>query len=195
MSTNQTVLEFMRTRRSVPAKMMAGPGPDAQELRSMLEIASRVPDHGKLAPWRFILYSQGACIRIGEALADNAKAQAQKSGKPYNSEIEELEKQRLLRAPSVVAVVSNVIKDHKIPVWEQQLSAGAVCMNLLIAANAHGFDAQWITEWYAFDEGLKPLFGLEGNEKIAGFIHIGTKQAPKTERDRPQLDNLITQLK
>ena len=186
---NGEVIDFMRARRSVPAKTMAGPGPDDGEIRLMVEIASRVPDHGKLAPWRFIRYGTKYCEELGRICERRA---ADMNG-ALGDEMRGIEGTRVKRAPVVMAVVSRATRHAKIPEWEQVLSAGAAAMNLVIAANALGYDAQWITEWLAFDDAMKPALGLEPEEKIAGFIHIGTRTMAKTERDRPAIEQIFSQ--
>jgi len=179
---------YLKTRRTIPAAQLGEPGPDADTLRAILTIATRVPDHGKLAPWRFILFdaeSRAAAVegltRIAETHADEAERQRRvQKAKGF------------VDAPLVIAVVSTADPGHpKIPLWEQQLSAGAVCLNLLHAAQAHGFSAQWLTGWYAHDEEAARFLGLKEGERLAGFVHIGTPQMPPTERDRPDLDALI----
>ncbi len=187
-TVNENVVDFMRKRRSVPAKFMGGPGPDEAQIRVILEIASRAPDHGKLAPWRFIRYSHKKCVALGEILL----ARALEKNPGLSEEFIDIERQRFTRAPVVVAVVSCAGPHAKIPEWEQLMSSGAVAMNMLIGANAHGFDAQWLTEWYAYDETLRADLGLRGNEKITGFIHIGTRLNPKSERARPNLEDIYT---
>ncbi|HSO47029.1 MAG TPA: nitroreductase [Rhizobiaceae bacterium] len=183
------VLEFMRTRRSVPAKTMAGPGPSDTEIEAMIAIASRVPDHGKLAPWRFIRYAPQYC----HALNEICLARAIERDPALPEELRAFERTRFTKAPVVMAIVSRPQPDHpKVPVWEQQLSCGAAAMNLLIAANAHGYDAQWLTEWVSFDEKLAPALGLRAGERLAGFIYIGTRTTHKTERDRPVLADVYT---
>ena len=188
----KNVVEFMRNRRSVPAKLMSGPGPDEKQLRRILEIASRVPDHGKLTPWRFIRYSHDKCVNLGKRILARALERAAANNTVLNKEEIEIESNRFLRTPVVIAVVSCAKPHPKIPEWEQVLSSGAVATNMLIAANASGFDAQWLTEWCAYDDALRDDLGLKDNERIAGFIHIGTKLYPKTERDRPNVDELYT---
>lgn len=179
---------FLQNRRSVPAKTMSGPGPNENEVRALIEIASRVPDHGKIAPWRFVQYGPDYCVKLGEMIETRFKEM--NSG--FNDEILEIERGRFTRTPVVIGVIS-APKDHpKVPEWEQVLSAGAAAMNLLTAANALGYDAQWLTEWVAFDEIIAPKFGVKPGEKIAGFVHIGTKQMPKTERDRPPIDDIFS---
>ena len=187
-ATNETILDFMRTRRSVPAKTMAGPGPSPAQIRAMAEIACRVPDHGKIAPWRFIEYSAEAKDRLGELILERAV----EKDDSLSEEMQLLEKTRLSRSATVIALISAPQDHPKVPKWEQELSCGAAGMNWLIAANAHGYDAQWITEWYAFDETLAPALGVREGERLAGFIHIGTRTMPKTERARPDLDDVLT---
>ncbi len=188
MKTEISLREYLATRRSIPAFQMGGPGPGTAEIEEMLKLASRVPDHGKLAPWRFIVYRGEERARISGELAKMALA-----AKPdLSEEMIKVENMRLTRAPVVVAVVSKAAPHFKVPEWEQLMSAGAVCLNLLMAANAHGFASNWLTEWYAFDEKAYPLLGVQPGERIAGFIHIGTPQVPPTERPRPELADIVT---
>lgn len=181
-------LDLLINRRSIPAVNLGEPGPDESQIRTLLTIAARVPDHGKLAPWRFVLFQGQARVDAGEALC--AIRLAQQPG--LDAAQQEQERTRLARAPLVVAVVSTAAEHVKIPLWEQELSAGAVCMNLLTAAHAMGFAAQWITEWYAYDAQARDLFGLAEGERIAGFVHIGTPTEPPFERPRPDIDTLTT---
>jgi len=185
---NEAVLEFMRTRRSVPAKTMAEPGPSATEIRQMAEIASRVPDHGKIAPWRFVEYAASASHRLGELIL----ARALEKDPDLSEEMQETELTRLSRTATVIGLIASPKEHPKVPEWEQVLSCGAAGMNWLIAANAHGYDAQWLTEWYAFDDQLAPHFGVQPGEKLAGFIHIGTRTMAKTERARPDLSDVLS---
>jgi len=186
----QPVIDFMQSRRSVPAKMMGGPGPDKNEIRQMAEIASRVPDHGKIAPWRFVEYSQAAKLRLDGLISSRAvEKQPDLAGELYA-----IEQTRMQRSPTVIGLISAPKAHPKVPIWEQEISCGAAGMNWLIAANAFGYDAQWLTEWIAFDELLAPHFGVQEGERIAGFIHIGTRTMPKTERDRPMLDDVFVEL-
>ena len=183
-------LELLRTRRSVAPHLLGEPGPTAKELDLLLTIAARVPDHGRLAPWRFIVLQGEARQRIGEAIAaayraDNPEAEAAKI---------DSERGRLTRAPLVVGVVSRARPHVKIPEWEQAMSAGAVCMALVIAANAMGFATSWLTEWYAFDRRVLETLGLEPDENIAGLIHIGRPTTAPVERPRPALADIVTRL-
>ena len=185
---NDEVLEFMRTRRSVSAKFMGEPGPSRLEIREMVEIASRVPDHAKLAPWRFIALDGEARQAAGE----RALARALERNPSLGEEARQAELNRFHRSPVVIAVVTVPREHPKVPEWEQILSAGAATMNLVIAANAMGYDANWITEWIAFDESYLAGLGLQTGERIAGFVHVGTRTAPKSERDRPSVDAILS---
>ena len=188
MKTEIKLIDYLSTRRSIPAFQMGEPGPSREEVEAMLTLASRVPDHGKLAPWRFIVYRGAERKRISEALAKIAMAD-----KPdLSEEMVKVENTRLTRAPVVIAVISRAAPHFKVPEWEQVMSAGAVCLNLVMAANAHGYASNWLTEWYAFDAAAHPLLGVEPGERIAGFIHIGTPQVPPTERPRPELSEIVT---
>jgi len=180
--TSPETLALLTRRRSTPAICLSAPGPDAHQVEHLLGIAARVPDHGKLAPWRFILFEGDARGSFGAILG---KVWAVKNPGATSDQIS-FEQQRLERAPLVIAVISTVTEDHKVPVWEQELSAGAVCQNLLIAASAMGFGAQWLTEWYAFDPDIKDALGLRSGERIAGYIYIGTATEEVVERPRPR---------
>ncbi|WVT74630.1 nitroreductase [Sinorhizobium chiapasense] len=188
MKTEIKLVDYLASRRSIPAFQMGEPGPSKAEVEEMLKLASRVPDHGKLAPWRFIVYRGEERARISAELKKLALAV-----KPdLSEEMIKVEETRLTRAPVVVAVVSKAAPHFKIPEWEQLMSAGAVCLNLLMAANALGYASNWLTEWFAFDERAYPLLGVNPGEKLAGFIHIGTAMMPPTERPRPELAEIVT---
>jgi len=188
MKTEIKLIDYLSTRRSIPAFQMSAPGPSRGEVEEILTLASRVPDHGKLAPWRFIVYRGEERRRISEELAKIAIGD-----KPdLSDEMVKVENTRLTRAPVVVAVVSKAAPHFKIPEWEQVMSAGAVCLNLVMAANAHGFASNWLTEWYAFDSRAYPILGVNEGEKVAGFIHMGTPTVPPTERPRPELSEIVT---
>ena len=180
-------IDLLLTRRSGSAKAMTGPGPDAQELRTILAAAARVPDHGKLFPWRFILFEGDARARIGDVLAECLKASEEAT-----EERLAMERARFLRAPTVVAVISRVREGIPIPVWEQQLSAGAVCQTMLIAATSLGFVANWLTEWPAYNPLVAQRLGLQEGERVAGFVYIGKSAQPLEERVRPDLDKIVT---
>ena len=181
-------LELLKTRRSVKPIELAGPGPTASEIDMLLRIASRVPDHGKLAPWRFILFVGDARSAAGEAIASAFRA----NHPDATAEQIEFERKRLARAPLVIAVVSRAGPHVKIPEWEQQLSAGASAMSLVLAAHAMGFAASWITEWYAYDRRVLDVLGLAANERIAGFVHIGRPAKAPEDRERPNLGAIVT---
>ncbi|EJW11907.1 Nitroreductase family protein [Rhodovulum sp. PH10] len=181
-------LALLKTRRSVKPEQLSGPAPGADDIATMLAIAARVPDHGKLAPWRFILFEGDHREEAGAAIAS---AYAAKNPEATGDDLVR-ETGRLARAPLVIAVVSRVTKHPKIPEWEQVLSAGAAAMNLLIAANALGYKASWITEWYAYDKQVMRAFGLDEDEKFAGFVHIGRHDGTVEDRTRPVLDDLVT---
>ena len=181
-------LELLKTRRSVKPIELAGPGPTEAEIETLLKIASRVPDHGKLAPWRFILFEGEARVAAGEAIAS-----AFRTNRPDATPDQiDFERNRLARAPLVIAVVSRAGPHMKIPEWEQQLSAGASAMTLVIAAHAMGYAASWITEWYAYDRRVLDALGLAANERIAGFVHIGRPAKPPEDRERPELNAIVT---
>lgn len=179
-------IDLLLTRRSGSAKAMTGPGPDADELRTILTAAARVPDHGKLFPWRFILFEGEARARFGEVLAECLPAEE------ATPERLAMERARFLRAPVIVGVISRVREGIPIPMWEQELSAGAVCQTTLIAATALGYVANWLTEWPAFNAKVAQHLGLQSGERIAGFVYIGKSAQPLEERVRPELDKLIT---
>jgi nitroreductase len=182
-------LALLTTRRSIAPAFLADPGPDDDQLRTILTVASRVPDHGKLAPWRFIVFRGDARRRAGERLA--ARAAARDPALPEDG-LEE-ERNRLARAPVVIAVVSRAAEHVKIPVWEQQLSAGASAMSLVLAAHALGFAANWLTEWPTYDEEAGRLLGLAEGERFAAFVHIGTPTVPPQDRPRPALADIVTE--
>ncbi|MBB4187894.1 nitroreductase family protein [Sinorhizobium terangae] len=188
MKTEIKLVDYLASRRSIPAFQMGPPGPSKAEVEEMLKLASRVPDHGKLAPWRFIVYRGEERARISAEL----KKMALTTRPDLPEDLIKVEETRLTRAPVVVAVVSKAAPHFKIPEWEQVMSAGAVCLNLLMAANALGYASNWLTEWFAFDERAYPLLGVEPGERVAGFIHIGTAMVPPTERPRPELADIVT---
>jgi nitroreductase len=180
-------ITLLKTRRSVKPMDLLGPAPSDAEVETMLTIAARVPDHGKLAPWRFVVFEGEARERAGDIIADVFKA----ANPQASAEQIAFERSRLARAPLVIAVVSRAAPHVKIPEWEQQLSAGASCMALVVAANALGFATSWITEWYAYDRDVVERLGLAPHERIAGFVHIGRPRMKPEDRDRPRLSDLV----
>jgi nitroreductase len=181
-------LTLLTTRRSVKPIELNGPAPTASEIETILTIASRVPDHGKLTPWRFILFEGESRSAIGETIAA-----AFKSDRPDATAGQiEFERSRMARAPLVIAVVSRAAPHAKIPEWEQVLSAGAATMNLVTAAHALGYAANWITEWYSYDPRILKAMGLADSERVAGFVHVGTPSRPPEDRPRPPLSEIVT---
>ena len=186
---SQITLELLLKRRSVKPIMMTEPGPSPAELEAILTAAARVPDHKKLAPWRFILFEGQARADFGRVLLK--ALQAEERAAPSAARLE-TERTRLMRAPTVVAVISRVTPNPAAPEWEQVLSCGAACFNLCLAANALGYGTSWITEWYSYSRTVQAALGLERNERIAGFIYIGTAKELLPDRDRPRLDQIVS---
>jgi len=182
-----TPLSLLRTRRSGKARDQVAPGPDATQLRDMLEIAARTPDHGKLAPWRFVVVPTEAREAFAAALVAEYRAEKPNAGR---LEIEAME-QFARQSPTLVVVLHSPKVESHIPRWEQELSAGAAVMNLLHAAHAMGFAGSWLTGWAAFSDGVRDLFGA-APERIAGFVFIGTQEKPFEERPRPHLDAIVS---
>lgn len=186
---NAAVIEFLQTRKSAPISELGLPGPSDEDIRTMLSIASRVPDHGRLAPWRFILYRGEQRHRIGEMLA--GLAEKQQGGLSDVARMKELE--RFSRAPLAIGVVNRPRAHPKIPDWEKFLSGAAAAMNLLLAANALGYGANWITNWYSDEPEGRRILGLAPDERVIGFVHIGSFSGDIPERQRPDLDELISE--
>jgi nitroreductase len=181
-------LELLKTRRSVKPREMNGPGPSPTELETILTIGARVPDHGKLAPWRFIIFEGDARVRAGEVIA-NVFARKNPNATPNEIEVE---RRRLTDAPLVVGVVSLTKPHPKVPPWEQEMSAGASAMNIVTAATALGYGACWLSGWFSFDRDVLDGLGLKADEKLAGLIHIGTVSKPSEDRPRPALSEIVT---
>ena len=180
-------LERISSRRSVKAMDLQEPGPSPESLSTILGSALRVPDHGKLGPWRLVVFEHEDRAAFGDILA--ARWQALNP----NANVAQIrfEQNRFMRAPTVVAVISERQAGHKIPEWEQILSAGAVCQNLLVAASLAGFAAQWLTEWYTYDEHIQSLFNIGEHEDIAGFVYLGSADRKPDERARPDNETRI----
>ncbi len=176
-------LALLAGRRSASPFTLAAPGPDAEQLAALLRLAARVPDHGKLAPWRFVVLEGAAKARFVEALRGLAHRQE-------SPDKAEAVLGKIATPPLTVAVISSP-KPAKIPLWEQQLSAGAACMTLCIAAHAMGFGANWITDWYAFDHEAAALLGARAGEQVAGYVHLGTPGEDPLERVRPDMATLV----
>jgi nitroreductase len=180
---SHAAIRMLRLRRSTSPELMTEPGPREEQLRTILEIGARVPDHRRVFPFRFILF-RGE----GRAAAGHVLAHAFAAANPDADDARiEIERRRFLRAPLVIGVVARLDPAHKTPEWEQTLTCGAVGQNLLLAASAHGFAACWITEWYSYDRTVLDAFGLKSEERMAGFVYVGmAKDSPK-ERPRPDL--------
>ena len=171
-------------RRSAPAQALAAPGPTRDQIARILELGGRTPDHGKLFPWRFVVLGPESRAALATALTPLAQAQPQpdKARAVLG---------KLTAAPVTILVVSAPVPSQKVPVWEQQLSAGAVCMNVEHAAGVLGFSTSWITDWYSYDPDALRMLGLTEGEQVAGFIHIGTLAEPPLERPRPDLSTKV----
>jgi nitroreductase len=180
--------DYLKTRRSVTMPFLGEPGPTAEELNEILTMGIRVPDHGKLAPWRLIVYAGDKRIEAGEKLA----AIARKRNPAIEPEALEAEQKRFLPAPVTVGVLSTAKPHPKIPEFEQLLSAGNVAFNIVHAAFALGFGAHWVTRWFAYDAEAARVLGAGDGERFVGFIHIGTPQTRLEERERPTLESVVS---
>jgi len=187
MSKNIELVEYLKSRRSVTLPFLAEPGPNEAELSDLLEIGTRVPDHGKLSPWRLVVIAGEQRAAAGEKLADLAKSRDLE----ISDEMLEIERNRFLPAPLTIGVISSVQAHPKVPEIEQQLSAACVCFNLVHGAHALGFAAQWVTRWYAFDQEAAAIFGAKPGEFFAGFVHIGTPTVSPLDRPRPDLNDVV----
>lgn len=186
MTPNPAVMDFLLTRRSRPAKLLVPPVPDHDQIATLLTAAARVPDHGKLEPWRFIVMGRGACTQMAETVSAHgptAGIDPEKCAKSARS---------FADAHLIVAVVSSPKPSDKIPEIEQTLSAGAVCLGLVNAALASGWGANWLSGWPAYDAFILKTLGLAPHESVAGFVHIGTSSAAPPERPRPDIAALTT---
>ena len=181
-----TPLNLLLTRRSGKARDMVAPGPDAAQLDTMLRIAARVPDHGKLAPWRFVVIAGEARERFAAMLDDAYRASNPAAGRLERQAVRDFS----LQAPCLVVAMSRPTRESHIPLWEQELSAGAACLNLLHAAHALGFVASWLTGWATYSPAVLEALGEPG-ERIAGFIFVGTPAKPLEERVRPAPDAIV----
>ncbi|MES2755383.1 MAG: nitroreductase [Pseudomonadota bacterium] len=177
-----TPLSLLATRRSGKPRDLVAPGPDAGQLATMLEIAARTPDHGKLAPWRFVHITDRTAFA---GLLHKTAAHEPEPRDPVK--IEQFARQ----APTLIAVLATPVRDSTIPVWEQELSAGAACMNLLHAAHASGFAGGWLSGWPAFSATVLAALGGREGDRIAGFVFIGSLERPPVERPRPPADTVV----
>ena len=179
-------LALLATRRSGKPRDLVAPGPDDAQLATILEIAARTPDHGKLAPWRFVVVPADRRAALSALITTAYRAERPQAAR---LEIEALD-QFARQAPTLVVVLSAPKVESHIPLWEQELSAGAACMNLLHAVHASGFAGGWLTGWPAYSESVRDAFGA-APEKIAGFLFIGTPSRPLEERPRPESDKIV----
>lgn len=186
---DHAILSFLATRRSVKPDKLLAPGPNAGELDLILKTATRVPDHKKLAPWRFIAFEGAARTAFGEVFAD---ACLKEEKEPPSHIRLATERARFERAPFVLAVISEIKPRPGAPEWEQVLSAGALCFNVCVAANALGFGTCWITEWVAYSPTVRSALQLKDNERVAGFIYMGKPAEKPEERERPDVAQLLT---
>ncbi|WP_405406364.1 nitroreductase [Paracoccus sp. Ld10] len=178
---NDAALQFLATRRSHPPKMMTGPGPDRDQLAELLTLAARVPDHGKLEPWRFVVLGRQTLDAMAPALRDAVLTAGQDQAAADKAA-------QAMASPVIVAVVSSPVDSLKVPEWEQVLSAGAMCLGLVNAALASGWGAAWLTGFAALDRDFAQAhLGIAAHERIAGLVHIGTRGAPPPERPRPDV--------
>lgn len=188
MPINAAVLDYLKTRRSVGIGFLRDPGPTAEQLQEILTIGTRVPDHGKFAPWRLILIAGDDRARAGERLAEIAKRK-----RPELDEAGlDIERRQFLPAPLTIGVLLSPKPNPKAPEMEQLLSAGNVCFNLSHAAFAMGFAASWTNKWYGFDTEAQTMLGARGGERFVGFIHIGTPTTVIEDRDRPTLEDIVS---
>ena len=185
----QETIDLILRRRSVKPAMLGEPGPTSAQLDTILTAAARVPDHKKLVPWRFIVFEGEARATFGRVLLKACLSEEKET--PSAARLE-FERTRLLRAPTVVAVISRVTPNPAAPEWEQILSCGAACFSLCLAANAMGFGTAWITEWYSYNPAVRAALKLAAGERSAGFIYIGTAKEQQPDRDRPPLNQIVT---
>jgi len=183
---NTSLIKLLQTRRSVLSKNLSEPGPDESQLQKLLEIATRVPDHRKLEPWRFVVIQGDKRTKLGEKFCAIRLKTCE-----LTSEQIKAEQNRYNHAPVVIVVVFSPV-EHKTPVFEQLLSCGAVCQHLNLGALSLGFNSQWVTNWCAFDKDAQKELGLKPHESIAGFVHIGTAECVPKDRQRPDLDQKVS---
>jgi nitroreductase len=188
MPANIALRDYLLSRRSVGQAFLREPGPDPEQLQTLLTMATRVPDHGKLTPWRLIVFAGEARARAGERLAEIARVRRP----DIDAAGLEIERRQLMPAPLVIGVVSAPKDSPKIPGFEQLLSAANVAFNLEHAAFALGFAATWTTRWFAYDEEASAALGLRPGERFVGFIHIGTPATAIEDRPRPALDTVVS---
>ena len=183
---NNQILHLLKTRRSVLSKNLAAPGPNKEQLATILEIAARVPDHRKLEPWRFIIIEGDNRLKLGKSFCDIKLKNCDLTPEQILAE-----QNRYSYAPTVIVVVFSPV-EHKTPVFEQLLSCGVVCQHINLASSALGFSSQWVTNWCSYDKSAQKELDLKAHESIAGFFHVGTAQCTPKERSRPDLKSKVT---
>ena len=181
----EQTIQLLKSRRSVLSKNLSSPGPNKEQLNTILEIATRVPDHRKLEPWRFIIIEGENRIKLGKRFCEIKLEQCDLTPDQIAAE-----QNRYNHAPTVIVVVFSPV-EHKTPVFEQLLSCGAVCQHINLACTALGFSSQWVTNWCSFDKTAQKELGLKPHESIAGFFHIGTAECIPNDRQRPDLDSKV----
>ena len=188
MPANAALLDYLKTRRSVGVGFLQEPGPNAAELNELLTIGTRVPDHGKLTPWRLVLWDGDARVRAGEKLAEVAK----RNNPAIDESALEADRRHFLPAPLTVGVIFSPKQSPKIPELEQFMSAVNVCFALEHAAFALGYAATWTSRWVMFDAAAQQALGARGGERFVGFIHIGTAAIKPEDRPRPALESVVS---
>lgn len=188
MPVNPVLRDYLLSRRSVGLAFLKEPGPTADELTTMLTIATRVPDHGKLTPWRLVIIAGEDRVAAGEALAKIAAA----NNPDLDAQSLDVERQRFLPAPLTIGVISAPKASEKVPEIEQLLSAGNVAFNLVHAAHAMGYAASWVTRWFSFDQSASAALGAMPGERFVGFVHIGTSVLVPEDRPRPNLEDVVS---
>jgi len=186
---DKPVLDFLLARRSAPIQELSEPGPNAEEIETILRVATRVPDHGMLTPWRFILYRGESRVEVGEKLVELAE----KLEGPLSDARRQQELTRFSRAPLVIGVVSSPKESIKFPEWEMFLSGAMVALNLMHAANALGYGTNMITNWYSDKEEGRRILGLAPHERVIGFVHIGSHPRNTPDRPRPDVAGLVSE--
>jgi nitroreductase len=188
MPVNAALRDYLKSRRSVGIAFLKEPGPSTEELGEILTIGTRVPDHGKLAPWRLVLIEGDDRVRVGEKLAEIAR----RNNPSLDDASIEVERRQFLPAPLTIGVIFSPRQSPKAPEFEQLLSAGSVCFNLVNAAHAFGYAASWVTRWFCFDTAAQQMLGARGGERFVGVVHIGTPAIVPDDRERPNLDHVVS---
>lgn len=184
--SNPQTLNLLKARRSVKGKAMIEPGPDSDQLKQILSAAIRVPDHGKLGPWRFIVLEDDDRTKLGALISEGLNEEGDASPK-----VCEKMAGYATQGPTLIIAISSPVEHRAIPVFEQQLSMGAACQTLLIAAHAMGFVGQWLTGWAATSETVRSGLDIKAHERIAGFIFLGSQDNEPSERPRPNFDDKV----